>query len=82
MQGLPNVHIGQTGRTLSIRYKEHVRNIRYNTEDSGHAADILNNITAPRLYVVDNYIFHWNWSSSVVDVTLHSGVNGCFPAGR
>jgi hypothetical protein len=22
--------------------------------------EMLHNITAPRLYVVDNYIFHWN----------------------
>jgi hypothetical protein len=38
------VYIGQTGRSLTIRYKEHIRSIRYNREDSGHATHILNNI--------------------------------------
>jgi hypothetical protein len=38
------VYIGQTGRSLKIRYKEHIRSIRYNREDSGYATHILNNI--------------------------------------
>jgi hypothetical protein len=38
------VYIGQTGRSLNIRYKEHIRSIRYNREDSGYATHILNNI--------------------------------------
>jgi hypothetical protein len=38
------VYIGQTGRPFKIRYKEHITSIRYNREDSGYAAHILNNI--------------------------------------
>jgi hypothetical protein len=38
------VYIGQTGRTLNTRYKEHIRSIRYNRKDSGYATHILNNI--------------------------------------
>jgi hypothetical protein len=37
------VYIGQTGRTLKIRYKEHICSIKYNREDSGFATHILNN---------------------------------------
>jgi hypothetical protein len=37
------VYIGQTGRSLNIRYKEHIRSIKYNREDSGYATHILNN---------------------------------------
>jgi hypothetical protein len=37
------VYIGQTGRTFNIRYKEHIRSIKYNREDSGYATHILNN---------------------------------------
>jgi hypothetical protein len=38
------VYIGQIGRSLNIRYKDHIRSIRYNGEDSGHATHILHNI--------------------------------------
>jgi hypothetical protein len=38
------VYMGQTRRSLNIRYKEHIRTIRYNREDSGYASHILNNI--------------------------------------
>jgi hypothetical protein len=37
------VYIGQTGRTLRTRYKEHIRSIKYNKEDSGYITHILNN---------------------------------------
>jgi chromosome condensin MukBEF complex kleisin-like MukF subunit len=37
------VYIGQTGRTFKIRYKEHIFSMKYNREDSGFAAHILNN---------------------------------------
>jgi hypothetical protein len=37
------VYIGQTCRILNIRYKEHIRSVKYNKEDSGYAAHILNN---------------------------------------
>jgi hypothetical protein len=37
------VYIGQTGRTLRTRYKEHIRSIKYNKEDSGYTTHILNN---------------------------------------
>jgi hypothetical protein len=36
-------YIGQTGRTIKLRYKEHVRSIKYNREDSPYATCILNN---------------------------------------
>jgi hypothetical protein len=36
-------YIGQTGRTLEIRYEEHIRSIMYNRDDSGFATHILNN---------------------------------------
>jgi hypothetical protein len=36
-------YIGQTGRTLEIRYKEHIRSIMYNRDDSRFATHILNN---------------------------------------
>jgi hypothetical protein len=35
---------GQTGLPLKIRYKEHIRSIRYNKEDSGFSTYILRNI--------------------------------------
>jgi hypothetical protein len=37
------VYIGQTGRTLKIKYKEHIRSIKYNRDDSGFATHTLNN---------------------------------------
>jgi hypothetical protein len=37
------VYIGQTGRTLKNRYKEQIRSIKYNREDSAFAIHILNN---------------------------------------
>jgi ACT domain-containing protein len=37
------VYIGQTGRTLRTRYKEHIRSIKYNNEDSRYITHILNN---------------------------------------
>jgi hypothetical protein len=36
------VYTRQTGRTLKIRYKEHIHSIKYNREDSGFATYILN----------------------------------------
>ena len=36
------VYIGQTGRSISIRYKEHVRYIKNNNPQSGYALHILN----------------------------------------
>jgi hypothetical protein len=32
----------QTGRNLHIRFKEHIRNIRFNKEESAYAQHILN----------------------------------------
>jgi uncharacterized FlaG/YvyC family protein len=37
------VYIGQTGRKLSTRYNEHIRNIRLNKDESAYATHILNN---------------------------------------
>jgi hypothetical protein len=37
------VYIGQTGRNLTTRYKEHIRNIRFNNEESAFAQHILGN---------------------------------------
>jgi hypothetical protein len=42
-QSCHKVYIGQTGRTLSIRYKEHIRNIRSNKDDSAFEQHILDN---------------------------------------
>jgi hypothetical protein len=41
-QSCHKVYIGQTGRSLNIRYKEHIRSIKYNKEDSAFAQHILN----------------------------------------
>jgi hypothetical protein len=41
-QSCHKVYIGQTGRSLNIRYTEHIRSIRYNKEDSAFAQHILN----------------------------------------
>jgi hypothetical protein len=38
-QGL---YIGQTGRNLKARYKEHIREIRHNEPKTGYAQHILN----------------------------------------
>jgi hypothetical protein len=35
-------HIGQTGRTFSTRYKEHIHDIRSNNGKSGYSNHILN----------------------------------------
>jgi hypothetical protein len=40
--GITLVYIGQTGRNLNTRYKEHIRSIRCNKEDSAFAQHILN----------------------------------------
>jgi hypothetical protein len=37
-------YIGQTGRKLEIRYKEHIRCIKGNNKQSAYAAHILNNL--------------------------------------
>jgi hypothetical protein len=37
-----NVHVGQMGRNLITRYKEHIRNIRLNKDESAFAQHILN----------------------------------------
>jgi hypothetical protein len=37
------VYIGQTGRTLNIRCKEHISSIKYNRKDSEYTTHILNN---------------------------------------
>jgi hypothetical protein len=36
------MYIGQTGRNLTTRYKEHTRNIRFNKDESTFAQHILN----------------------------------------
>jgi hypothetical protein len=36
------VYIGQTGRNLNTRVKEHIRNIRFNKDESAYAQHILN----------------------------------------
>jgi hypothetical protein len=38
----PLKYIGQTGRTLNIRYKEHIHAIRSNNSNSGYSNCILN----------------------------------------
>jgi hypothetical protein len=40
-QSCHKVHVGQRGRNLSTRYKEHIRNIRFNKEESAFAQHIL-----------------------------------------
>ena len=37
------VYIGQTGRYISSRYKEHIRYVKYNNPQSAYAMHILNN---------------------------------------
>jgi hypothetical protein len=41
-QSCQKVYIGQTGRKLSTRYKEHIRSIRLNKDDSAFEQRILN----------------------------------------
>jgi hypothetical protein len=36
------VYIGQTGRNLTTRYKEHIRNIRLNKDESAFVQHMLN----------------------------------------
>jgi hypothetical protein len=38
----PKKYIGQTGRTFSIRYKEHIQDIRSNNGNTGYSNHILN----------------------------------------
>jgi hypothetical protein len=38
----PLKYIGQTGRTLNTRYKEHIHAIRSNNSNKGYASHILN----------------------------------------
>jgi hypothetical protein len=40
-QSCHKVYIGQKGRNLTTRYKEHIRNIRFNKEESAFAQHIL-----------------------------------------
>jgi hypothetical protein len=40
-QSCQKVYIGQTGRNLITRYKEHIRNIRFNKDDSAFAQHML-----------------------------------------
>jgi hypothetical protein len=42
MLGLQNVYVGQTGHPLDIKYKLHMRNRKYNREDSDHVTHSLN----------------------------------------
>jgi hypothetical protein len=42
MPKLPKVYIGQTGRKLTTSYKEHIRNVRLNKDESAFAQHILN----------------------------------------
>jgi hypothetical protein len=37
------VYVGQSGRTINIRYKEHIRYIRTNNSTSAYVAHILEN---------------------------------------
>jgi hypothetical protein len=41
-QDCPLKYIGQTGRTFSIRYKEHIHSIRNNNSNSGYSNNMLN----------------------------------------
>jgi hypothetical protein len=36
-------YIGQTGRSFNIRYKEHIRDIKNNNDNTGYAHHIINN---------------------------------------
>jgi hypothetical protein len=36
------MYVGQTGRNLTTRYKEHIRNIRFNKDKSAFAQQVLN----------------------------------------
>jgi hypothetical protein len=38
----PLRYIGETGRTVKIRYKEHIQAIRNNNSNSGYSNHILN----------------------------------------
>jgi hypothetical protein len=38
-----NVYVGQSGRAINVRYKEHIRYIRTNNSTSAYAAHILQN---------------------------------------
>jgi hypothetical protein len=54
-QSCRKVYIGQTGRTLTTRYKEHIRNIRFNTEEPAFAQHTLGKIHqyAPREQIME-----------------------------
>jgi hypothetical protein len=41
-QSCHKVYVGQTGRNLTTRFKEHIRNIRSNKDESAFAQHILN----------------------------------------
>jgi hypothetical protein len=41
-QTCQKVYISQTGRNLNTRFKEHIRNIRFNKDESAYAQHILN----------------------------------------
>jgi hypothetical protein len=41
-QSCQKVYIGQTGRNLKTRFKERIRNIRFNKNESAYAQHILN----------------------------------------
>jgi hypothetical protein len=41
-QSRQKVYIGQTGRNFKTRFKEHIRNIRFNKDESAYAQHILN----------------------------------------
>jgi dsDNA-specific endonuclease/ATPase MutS2 len=41
-QSCQKVYIGQTGRNLKTRFKEHIRSIRFNKDESAYAQHILN----------------------------------------
>jgi hypothetical protein len=38
----PRRYVGQTGRTFSIRYKEHIHDIRSNNSNTGYSNHVLN----------------------------------------
>jgi hypothetical protein len=40
-QNCPRIHIGQTGRSLKIRYKEHIQDIKSNKNRTGFSHHIL-----------------------------------------
>jgi hypothetical protein len=40
---LQKIYVGQSGRSIAVRYREHVRYIRTNTLHSVYAMHILNN---------------------------------------